>query len=159
MKWLLASALAAFAVFGAVASASKAEPAPRSFPYLMVQQASSATYDGKTLTLRGVPTIVWFSSRPERRAGHMGAEAYLAGWQPGGSFAGDPPNAALAIPTSGDETEETVVVTLNTAKAVGDGVYAYDVTVVSGTLPKEVENAVLFVDPTGPGDPGNGPHQ
>jgi hypothetical protein len=159
MKWILPTAVAVVAVFGAVASASKAEQALMSFPHLMVQQASSATYDGKTLTLRGVATIVWFSNRPERLAGHMGTEAYLAGWQPGGSFAGDPPNAALAIPKSGDATDETVIVTLNTAKVVGDGVYAYDVTVVSGNLPKEVENAVLFVDPSGSGDPGNGAHQ
>ena len=155
MKWLLASTVAAFVVFGAVAPASDAQEPLQPFPYLMVQQASSATFDGKTLTLRGVGTTVWFSSRPQRRAGHMATEAYLADWQPGGSFAGDPPNAALAIP----ESEETIIVTLNTAKAVGSGAFAYDVTVVSGTLPEAIENLVLFVDPAGSGDPGNGAHQ
>jgi hypothetical protein len=101
---------------------------------------------------------VYFSDRPERRASHIASDAYVASWLPGGTFAVDPLNAALAIPGSGSGPQETVIVTLDTVEALDAGGYRCGVTIVSGSLPEEAVNVALFVDPTGPGDPGNGEH-
>lgn len=121
---------------------------------LVVQQADSATFDGDTLTLRDVTATVWFSNRPQRTAGHLTTSAYLEYWEPGSGFASTPPNAALAI--QDNSSEEPVILTVNSVQALGDSEFRYRVTVISGSLPQQVNNAALFLDPSGPQDDTQG---
>jgi hypothetical protein len=55
----------------------QAQPAPRANPpatkveLLFVPTGASGTFDGKTLTLKGVGPTLFFSDRPERVTGHL----------------------------------------------------------------------------------------
>ena len=51
--------------------------------FLFVMSAVSGSFDGETLTLTGVPSVVYFSDRPYRIAGHMSLEEVcrdMGGW-------------------------------------------------------------------------------
>ena len=51
-----------------------------------------------TLVMEGVdPHTVWFTDRPARESGAISTMRLAEDWQPGGTFADDPPNAALVL--------------------------------------------------------------
>lgn len=144
MKRLILLALALIGATAIVQAGPDGDGEAGETTLLFVQQAETASFDGTTLTLTGVPSTVWFSDRPERRAGHIDSETYASAWQPGKTFADDPPNAAIAI-ESGDQ-QEVVVVTLNGVEREGDGTFQYDVSIISGELPAEADNVALLID-------------
>ncbi len=39
--------------------------------YLFVISGTSGSLDGDTLTLNGVPNVIYFSDRPARKTGHL----------------------------------------------------------------------------------------
>jgi len=47
--------------------------------YLFVISGTSGSLDGDTLTLNGVPNVIYFSDRPARKAGHMSLSIPLLG--------------------------------------------------------------------------------
>lgn len=74
--------------------------------YLFVQSAGGGTLEAIAaapgqyrLSLTNVlPSVVYFSDRPVRRAGHGSIQTLIDNWAAGtDSFAADPPNAALDI--------------------------------------------------------------
>lgn len=71
--------------------------------FLFVQNTSSgslvAEADGSfRLTFDDVPSTLWFTDRPIRRAGDVPTEGFLEYWSEGDdSFEADPPNAVLEI--------------------------------------------------------------
>ena len=97
--------------------------------FLLVMSAVSGSYDGETLTLTGVPAVVYFSDRPYRIAGHMSLDEFVEMWGEGADdFAADPPNAALTI--SG--VEETIIVELIGIAAVGSDSISYQIRISPG---------------------------
>lgn len=148
-------ALAAALLFLAPASAADREAAPAGGDLLFVQMADAIRFDGDTLTLEGVgPATLFFSDRPKRLVGHMANQAFVDLWQDqDASFAGDPPNAALAfIERNG---LAPAVVELTEASLEGRKL-VYRVRVLEGEIPAEGGPASLFVDRGGGGHGGGG---
>ncbi len=123
--------------------------APQMAQLLFVQNAATVEIDDAkhTLTLKGLsPTTLFFSDRPVRIAGHYRTEEYLDFWKKGpDSFLKDPPNATLSVFEKGKEELADMVVTLRNPRVSGNDI-TYDITVISGTLPKEGGPASLFID-------------
>jgi hypothetical protein len=124
--------------------------APVMAQLLFVQNAAGVEIGagGRTLTLKGVsPTTLFFSDRPVRLAGHYRTEEYLQFWKNGpDSFLKDPPNATLSVFEKGKDELADVVVTLRNPRVSGSDL-TYDVTVISGALPKPgMGPASLFID-------------
>ncbi len=66
--------------------------------YLFVISGTSGSLDGDTLTLNGVPNVIYFSDRPARKAGHLSLKKFVEMWDQGDdSFKADPPNATLSV--------------------------------------------------------------
>jgi len=66
--------------------------------YLFVISGTSGSLDGDTLTLNGVPNVIYFSDRPARNAGHLSLRKFVESWNKGSdSFKADPPNATLSV--------------------------------------------------------------
>jgi hypothetical protein len=90
-------------VFGVVAGGlvlqgrAQAQPAPRAaqpstkVELLFVQNATSGSFDGKTLTLNGVGPTLFFSDRPERITGQLSTSEFVGHWTKG-------PTASPPIP-------------------------------------------------------------
>jgi len=141
--------LAAIALSAAAHAQTPAAGTPQMAQLLFVQNATGVALsaDGKKLTLKGLaPTTLFFSDRPVRIAGHYRTEEYLRFWKEGpDSFLKDPPNATLSVFEQGKDELSDVVVTLRNPQVSGNDI-TYDVTVISGTLPKAGGPASLFID-------------
>ncbi|WP_421722801.1 hypothetical protein [Bauldia sp.] len=138
---------AACAVFVSNVTAQAQQPVAYntgpSFDY--VQQAGGMTFDGQTLTLTDIaPATVFFTDRPYRMSGQFSNAAFASLWRaPNGTFAGDPPNAAVSV--LGDTANAPAIVELTSAEADGSSL-RYDVTVLSGMLPASADNVAVFID-------------
>ncbi|MCY6381571.1 hypothetical protein [Hoeflea prorocentri] len=129
----------------AAQQAGQPVPAAPTISYEYVQQASSMTFDGTTLTLRGVaPSTIFFSDRPYRTAGQVSTGQFAELWKaPGGAFSVTPPNAAVSV--LGNVSDAPAIVELTSADM--DGVeLKYGVKIISGKLPESADNVALFVD-------------
>src|SRR5271154_4025111 len=107
------SALAQTAAPATPATPNGGPDAPFPMPpadWLLVQTATSATYDGNVLTLKGVsPGTIMFSDRPQRMTGNVATLALIEEWNKGHrSFEKDPPNANLSMLVGGKE-QNTIV--------------------------------------------------
>ncbi len=117
--------------------------------YLFVQTASAGLLRGGELRLsRVAPATLFFSDRPERIAGHVPTEAFVAHWGTGGkdSFEAQPPNAALSVFTAG--APKDIVVVLKHPRLEKD-VLRYSVDVVEGDSSAEGKMCSLFIDVIG----------
>lgn len=114
-------------------------------PLLFVASGRSGSIDGDQLTLEGVPSVLYFSDRPARIAGHMSVRAFVELWNEGpDSFAQDPPNAVLSVLDT--DSDENVVVELTGIRLEGDGL-SFDFGVVRGRAPRaSFGPASLFID-------------
>lgn len=156
---ILVGAVGAAALMpGLAAAAGEApaakQPAPPAKPevveLLFVQNARGVKIDKSkgTLTLKGVsPTTLFFSDRPQRLAGHFHTKGeFLPLWTEGkDSFLKDPPNATLSVFEKGKEDLVDVVVKLQNPRMKGDDLI-YDITLISGDLPKAGGPNSLFID-------------
>jgi hypothetical protein len=113
---------------------------------LFVQSAKGATLANGKLTLSGVgATTIFFSDRPRRIAGHLATPEMISLWSEGqNSFLKDPPNATLSTFTTDGKVADAVVVLKNPSIS-GDRMI-YDVTVIQGSVPQNVDGASLFID-------------
>ena len=94
MMALAASALIAAMLPGAVAAQDENEEVS----LLFVVSTGSGSVEGDTLTLDAVPSVLWFTDRPARQAGHIEGTDLVDLWGLGeDSFADDPPNAVLSV--------------------------------------------------------------
>ena len=125
-------------------------PTPQQKPvqksYLFVQQAGSLTYaDGKLTLADLAPSTLFFTDRPERKAGNISNEEFAALWseESGNGFKADPPNAAIAI--AGDAAADPVVVELLSANLSGADL-TFSIRAVSGELPADAKDVAMFVD-------------
>jgi len=109
--------------------------------YLFVLSATSGSLKGDTLTLNGVPNVIYFSDRPARIAGHMSASKFVEMWD--NSFKADPPNATLSVLTK--EGAENVVVELKSVEQK-IGSVVFKVAVLEGVLTPTFKISTLFCD-------------
>lgn len=105
----------------------------RPIEMLLTQQAAGMTFDGKTLTLTGVPPLTSFRvERPERIGGTMTTEQFVKLWNATVQvFKNDPPNAALTIL---GPTPAQVIVELGTVTQNGTTL-TYNATLLDGDIP------------------------
>ena len=112
--------------------------------YLFVMSGTSGSLDGDTLTLSGVPNVIYFSDRPARQAGHLSVSEFIEMWNKGvDSFKEDPPNATLSVLTNKGTTN--VVVELISLKQKSGSV-VFKVAVLEGNVPQSFEASSLFID-------------
>jgi hypothetical protein len=125
---------------------SQAAEDPKKADLLFVHNAKHiAVVDGK-LVLKGIsPTVLFFTDRPERIAGHMTNERYLTLWTEDGkdSFLADPPNATVSVFTD-DEVADMVVTLQDPIFNGGD--LTYDISVIQGRLPEKGGPGAVFID-------------
>jgi len=112
--------------------------------YLFVLSGTSGSLKGDTLTLNGVPNVIYFSDRPNRVAGHISLAKFVESWNKGvDSYKADPPNAVLSI--FGENGSKNTVVELMNPK-VKAGSISFNVKVLQGEVPKSVGPTSLFVN-------------
>jgi len=112
--------------------------------YLFVLSATSGSLKGDTLTLNGVPNVIYFSDRPVRVAGHLSLEKFVESWNKGSdSFKADPPNATLSVLTK--EGADNVVVELLSVQQK-NGAVVFKVAVLEGMFLVEFNTGDLFID-------------
>ncbi|MCP4382920.1 MAG: hypothetical protein GY798_16125 [Hyphomicrobiales bacterium] len=135
--WMFATAADPVSATDAVDDSDSAE-------FLYSLSAKSGTFEGSTLTLNGVPRVVYFSDRPKRVAGHIALEKFLVDWGNGAdNFAIDPPNAELVIH---EETEDKHAVLIIDKPSVHDDSISFRVKIIDETIPDSFEHAALFID-------------
>lgn len=142
--------------------ASQTAPAATSKTQLMfVQSAEDLKVDSAKSTFRLVKVnqqTLYFSDRPERIAGHMKMDQYLAEWAKAegpDNFSSDPPNAILSVFEPGKDNNTVVVVKITHPVVDGnDLVYSYKL--ISGKIPANGGATALFIDSIGVGG-GVGP--
>jgi hypothetical protein len=111
---------------------------------LFVQNGASGTFDGKTLTLKGVGPTLYFSDRPERIAGQLRTSDFVGRWTKGSdNFAANPPNATLSV---FGVTEVTSVVVVLTNPKLDRNTLSYTVKILEGKLPASFKESSLFID-------------
>jgi hypothetical protein len=111
---------------------------------LFVQNGASGTFDGKTLTLKGVGPTLYFSDRPERIAGQLRTSDFVGRWTKGSdNFAANPPNATLSV---FGVTEVTSAVVVLTNPKLDRNTLSYTVKVLEGKLPPSFRESSLFID-------------
>jgi hypothetical protein len=119
--------------------------------YLFVISGTSGSLKGDTLTLNGVPNVIYFSDRPARKAGHLSLEKFVESWNKGSdSFKADPPNATLSI--LGKVDEMNVVVELKSVEQK-NGSVVFRVAVLEGMSPESFKMSSLFIDVNGKTSP------
>jgi len=114
--------------------------------YLFVISGTSGSLDGDTLTLNGVPNVIYFSDRPARVAGHMSLKKFLKSWNKGSdSYKADPPNATLSVLTK-DGAKDVVVELISVVQKGGSVIFK--VAVLEGRSPESFKMSSLFIDQT-----------
>lgn len=120
-------------------------PATEEPEFLFVQTADSVTLADGVLVMGGVdPATIYFSDRPDRVAGHLTTDEFVATWGDGDdSFASNPPNATLSILT-GEQPQEIVVVLSD--PQIRDGNLIYNVNILQGAEAATGGACSLFID-------------
>jgi hypothetical protein len=132
----LAASLAATSTFAQVADQS---------PVLFVLNARNATLQGNKLTLEGVsPSAVVFATRPSRSILHVATPDMVELWK-SGTFAKNPPNAAISVFEKDGSGISDAVVVLGRANLAGDTL-VFDVAVVNGSIAGADGPASMFID-------------
>jgi len=113
--------------------------------YLFTLASKSGTLEGDTLTLKGVPLVVYFSNRPVRISGHISLEKFVGMWDKGvDNFKVDPPNAELAIYDKSGDKHDVLIISRPEVK--GDTI-SFKVRVFHKSIPRSFGHSTLFVDP------------
>ena len=112
--------------------------------YLFTLASESGTLEGDTLSLKGVPLVVYFADRPVRKAGHMSLTKFVEMWDKGvDNFKEDPPSAELAVYEEGGDEHCVVILS---APEIKGGTISFKVRVIRGGVPKSFGHSTLFVD-------------
>jgi hypothetical protein len=138
-------------------AASQTAPSASSKTQLMfVQSADDLKVDPAKSTFRLVKVnqqTLYFSDRPERIAGHMKMDQYLAEWSKAegpDNFSSDPPNAILSVYESGKDDNSIVVVKISHPVVDGNDIL-YSYKIIKGTMPGSGGATALFIDSIGVG--------
>jgi len=138
-------------------AASQTAPSASSKTQLMfVQSAEDLKVDPAKSTFRLVKVnqqTLYFSDRPERIAGHMKMDQYLAEWAKAegpDNFSADPPNAILSVYEPGKDNNTVVVVKISHPVVDGNDIL-YSYKIIKGTMPGSGGATALFIDSIGVG--------
>lgn len=142
---ILAFVAVVLALHGRVqAQAPRANQPSTKVELLFVQNATSGSFDGKTLTLKSVGPTLYFSDRPERITGQLRTSEFVGHWTKGAdSFASNPPNATLSV--FGAKEVNSSVVVLTNPKLDGNTL-SYTVKILEGKPPASFKESSLFID-------------
>ncbi|SFM92107.1 hypothetical protein [Variovorax sp. OV329] len=111
--------------------------------WLFVHTGTSFTLNGRTLSIRGVRTLM-FNDRPERRVGDALTLEFVQLWREGAdNFESDPPSATLS--TAIDGMKDLVVAELTHPRLAGDTL-CYDIRPLDGALPAAGKQISVFID-------------
>lgn len=115
--------------------------------FLFVQTATGVTFADGKMTLTGLsPSMIFFSDRPERMAGHVPVTQFLKMWDEGkDSFKNDPPNASLSV-LGEKEGSTDIIVEISNPSLSEKGDLTYDVRILDGTPPAKGGLASLVID-------------
>lgn len=140
----LTAALLALTLCTGGGAALAEEPAGTDAPegLLFVQSGTSFTVQGEILTVSGVADTLYFTDKPERKAGILASQEFIALWD-AGDMLEDPPNAVLSVP--GEDPFKVVLEIVAAPVPQGDGM-SYAVKVLWGELPAGGGPCSLFVD-------------
>lgn len=128
----------------APATPPAAAPAAEKVELLFVQNSTSGSYDGRTLTLKGVGPTIFFSDRPQRITGQVRTAGFIGHWDKGSdNFGENPPNATLSIFNEKDIASVVVELRGPNLKA---NTLSYRVRVLRGKLPASFKESSLFID-------------
>ncbi|NGX27433.1 MAG: hypothetical protein K940chlam6_01369 [Chlamydiae bacterium] len=105
---------------------------------LYVLNAKSGTYENEKLKLEDVHSVIYFSDRPNRLAGHMSLKQFAKQWR---EEKEDPPNGALSILENSDDS----VVELSDPD-VENTTITFDIKLIKGKIPQKFESSALFID-------------
>jgi len=151
--------LAAF-LFGmamlSTAVGQTAPPTSSKTQLMFVQSADDLKVDPAKNTFRLVKVnqqTLYFSDRPERIAGHMKMDQYLAEWSKAegpDNFSSDPPNAILSVYEPGKNDNTVVVVKISHPVVDGNDIL-YSYKIIKGTMPGSGGPTALFIDSIGVG--------
>ena len=115
--------------------------------YLYVMGATSGSIKGDTLTLNGVPNVVYFSDRPARIAGHMSLSKFVEGWNKGSdSFKADPPNATLSVLREGGNKQVKLLVIELMSVEMKKGSVQFTIDILEGSVSTTFGSSTLFID-------------
>lgn len=122
--------------------------AARATEYMFVQTAASGRFeDGRIYFDEVSPRVIYFMDRPNRGAGFVTLERFVAKWTAGAdSFAADPPNAGLTTLERG--TEQVAVLKLSDPRLAGSTL-SYGVEVLEGGIPARFNAVAMVIDPGG----------
>ncbi len=113
--------------------------------YLFVISGTSGSLDGDTLTLNGVPNVIYFSDRPARKVGHISVSEFIEMWDKGvDSFKADPPNATLSV-LKKDGAKNVVVELMSVEQKSGSVVFKVAVLEGESSL-GEFTAGTFFID-------------
>jgi len=71
VRYVITTFLVALGLAGLASTVSAEAPKTSDVQLLFVQSATSGAYDGKTLTLNGLSSTIYFTDRPKRIVGHV----------------------------------------------------------------------------------------
>jgi len=129
-------------LFSGLVSAENVVDDSKKPQYLFTLASKSGTFKGDTLTLKGVPLVVYFSDRPVRVAGHITLEEFLGMWDMGvDNFKNNPPN--LAIYEENGDKHAVLIITKPEVK--GDNI-SFKVKLIGENIPESFEHSTLFID-------------
>jgi len=112
--------------------------------YLFALSGKSGSLYGDVLTLNGVPNVIYFTDRPERKAGNISLEKFIDSWNKGNhSFKADPPNATLSILNK--DGALNVVVELMSVEQKSSSLH-FKVVELEGKVNGKFDDAMLYVD-------------
>lgn len=122
--------------------------------YLFVLSGISGSFEGGTLTLKGVPNVVYFTDRPVRKAGQTQLTKFVGQWDKGAdSFSSIPPDAVLSILS--ETGNQNTVVELQHIGVKGNDI-SFKIKILQGTVPAAFGPSSLFIDPINNGGPWTG---
>ena len=144
LRYIFTTLLAVLGLIGLASTSFAETPKTSDVQMLFVQSAASGSYDGKRLTLNGVPSTIYFSDRPKRIAGHLDTASFVGQWTKAkDSFEADPPNAVLSV--LGEDGANDSVIELSSPRFKGDQI-SYQVKLLNGEPPMKFNTASLFID-------------
>lgn len=138
-------ALAVAALLAATSVFAQPAPVADQSPVLFVLNARNASLAGNKLTLEGVsPSAIVFATRPSRSILHVATPDMVELWR-SGTFAKNPPNAAISVFEKDGSGISDAVVVLGRANLTGDTL-VFDVAAVNGSIAGADGPASMFID-------------
>jgi len=117
--------------------------------YLFTLAGKSGTFEEDTLTLMGVPLVVYFTDRPHRISGHISLEKFRWLWDKGvDNFEEDPPTAQLSVYSESGDKHDVLII--SSPRVKGDTI-SFNVKELeeSESIPKSFGHSTLFIDSLG----------